>query len=733
MKLKYSKNAEVFLKPESLEEAIKLSEASEVLNKRVSHAIHDMIVYNRSALDIEVDFLEDWGIYLDRSSIKETERYLLAKKKKYNVSSLSIPELMTTPEFTEKVKEIENNFGYLPSGKVLRSYQLNGAALVSMKKHILLGFEPGLGKTITSLVSALSAGAKKVLVITMSRNQNDWLTGAKDIGYKHDARLIKTAPEMNSDETIHITSYEAWANSYVKYRPMLLEECPKCKSIHSWDAERGYCRSCSEKIDPFVTETITTDGKTDRKVLMYSSSNKPSNCPRCSNQWKGGDRCESYNVKTRSTCGFELYSYKRKPLSYYYKEGKYDAVIVDEIQYLKNGNSARSRAVRKVKAPIRIGLSGTPAEKNLTDLYWELGWIKGFNSSYADPLKRTPFARHGQVGEGNFREYFGGGAKTRVLDSQGIQAKIGHAEELWDLLDSVLYRVTQDEVRHETAIPEPTHRRIHFDMLPAERDLYDLKLEEFREWYLEELMKKEAAEARGDDYKISMITVCSKMEQLRKVASHPWTFKDFDQSKGGNTAKLEYIWEEGRKLLRAGKKFLVFSNHKESVEDLALRLDGLYPGREAAYFHGEVKKEYRWDLIDRFQDPNDPLSILVMSVKTGAESYTLDQAKAVFLWDLDYNHAKMTQCYYRAVRGAQKDVVDVHWLLNLDTIDINIHSMILSEASGVMKGIDRQEMDLEAVARTFEGNVSKSGSVDFHQLANEVLSRGTKRAEVLSS
>lgn len=136
-------------------------------------------------------------------------------------------------------------------------------------------------------------------------------------------------------------------------------------------------------------------------------------------------------------------------------------------------------------------------------------------------------------------------------------------------------------------------------------------------------------------------------------------------------------------------------------------------------------------MIERFQDPNDPLSILIMSHRTGAESYTLTEAKAVFLYDLDFNGKRIEQCYSRAVRLGQRDVVDIWWLLNVGTIDVNMHGLCLSKISGVNLAIDREALDFEEIAEEFEGDaLAAATSMDMESFAREMLKSGTSRSQI---
>ena len=70
-------------------------------------------------------------------------------------------------------------------------------------------------------------------------------------------------------------------------------------------------------------------------------------------------------------------------------------VCIDEAQYIKNNKSQTCQALKKIKAPLKVALSGTPVENNLAEL-WSvfdfvlpkyLGNLKDFKSSYAKPIE----------------------------------------------------------------------------------------------------------------------------------------------------------------------------------------------------------------------------------------------------------------------------------------------------------------------------------------------------------
>lgn len=723
MELNYDSNGLAF-RSESMSEALAVSECFQAENiSERSHTWHHLLT--RETRDVQdltaVDQLRLWGI--DPSNgLTKVQQVLKSKRKRYRLDMTPIEDVKLTAAYERALEMVKSLFGKpLRDGRIIFPYQIETAAMMIAKKRLLLALDMGLGKTLTTLIGMLADPSnRKILIITMSRNMNDWVNEIEALGFEDEYIVLNNPTDLHSKKRIHLVSYEKWCTDRITFARKPRMECPDCGSKYSriWKHHLGFCTVCRTKHDRFLEE------RWDEKDL-------PEECPCCKREWKD----QHYACK----CGYSVIEQRKEPLYKAYHNG-YDACAIDEGHYIKNGHSKRGLSIiRKVRTARRYLLSGTPAENGADDLFWQLGWLTGFTSRYEDPIeadqgKAKPFQGYGKVGEEHFREHFSGGKKRRVLDINSVEPRASHHEQLWALLDSIMIRMrkTDKGVAEHIKVPKPTHHRMHLTLHPAERELYDEIMVNFREWYELEQAKKEAAEARGGKYRISTIEICAWMDKLRKAASSPWQFETYDATKGTTTTKLEYLKNKAKDLLRRGKKMLVFSGHKETVEQLGILMDGIVPGKTAAYIHGGVKKEYRWELMKKFQDPNDPLSILIFSHKTGAESYTLTEAKAVFLFDLDFNAKKIEQCWSRAVRLGQRDVVDIYWLLGVDTIDINMHGLALSKASGVNLAIDREEFDFSKVAKEFEGEtpMGAPGSFDYEAFASEMLGRGTKRSQI---
>lgn len=609
MKLNYNTNG-LRLDTNNLQEALTLSECfdSEFIKKEDLswHYLLTRVLDGKLSNVKAMDSLRIWGMEPEEG-IDKTQNVLSSKLSRYLRSVLPLEEVRHTPQFKRAYELVEKQYGKpLNDGRELFPYQKETAAYMIATKRLLLALDMGLGKTITTLVGMTADPSnRKVLIVTMSRNINDWVTELGVLGLQDDYVILNSKNDLHSDKRIHIVSYEKWAADRIVFSKKPRTECPDCNSSYFriWNQNLGYCHLCKTKHSKLIEE-------------RWSEKDLPKECPDCNKEWKGHYSCDG--------CGYNVIKSRKEALYRHFHNG-YDATAIDEGHYIKNGTSKRSLSVRRINTEGRYILTGTPCENGADDIYWQLAFLTGCDSRFEDPIaaelgKPKPFQGYGKVGEEHFREFYSGGKKRAVLDVDSVEPRASNHEKLWRILDSIMIRKkkTDKDVADCIEVPKPEHHRMHLNLHPAERELYDKLLEDFRDWYNLELAKKEAAEARGDKYRISTIEICAWMDKLRKAASSPWQFDDYDASKGTTTAKLEFLKNKAKDLLRRGKKMLVFSGHKKTVEELGVLMDGVVPGKTAGYIHGGVKMEYRWELMRKFQDPNDPLSILIMSHRTGA-------------------------------------------------------------------------------------------------------------------
>ncbi|HCG4536145.1 TPA: DEAD/DEAH box helicase [Salmonella enterica subsp. enterica serovar Typhi str. AG3] len=645
----------------------------------------DMLLHNNIEKLSEsnpIKTLQEFGV--DIKGLNEAEKRYQIKKKEYDFFGQTIEEYMETEHFQKAKRKVQEYYDKpLEDGSELFSYQVDCAALIVGRRRLLNAFDMGLGKTRTTLAGLTSDPRnKKIIIVTMSRNIHDWIHEIEVLGLEEDFIQLSSPTDLKSSKRIHLVSYEKWADDRIKYKKVA--------------------------------------GTEDE---YYSAKNLPEFCPSCSELWK--------EDTLYCSCGETVVSSRKKAL-YKYFNRSYDAAAIDEGHLIKNGSTSRNKSIMAIKTKTRVLLSGTPAESGATDLFWLLAWLMGDSHHFWNKVNYSRFDAYGKYGERSFKHTYGGVSKTALVDSASITSRTSNVKELWKLQDIVMFRkMKQDEdVKNQVRVPKPTHRRLHLEQTQVEKDLYKKILQDFSEWFKEMEKEKNLAKAKGLSYKSRTIEICSWLEKLRLAASCPWIFEDYSHESKIPPSKLSFLRDKMQQEARQKKKMLIFTAHKKTCEELGVLLNTFIPGYEVGHIHGSVPMEHRKNIMARFQDENDSMSVLIMTMKTGAESYTLTQAKSVVLFDLDYNPKKIEQCYSRAVRLGQRDVVDVTWLISVDTIDANMHALVLSKQSSVDLAIDRQELDFEQVAKEFEGQgISGIGSIDYEAFAKEMLSRGTTREE----
>lgn len=654
-------------------------------NKSKSKLTYDLL-HNKNVESIKeqesIKALQEYGI--DIEGLDVAESIYQSRKKKYDFMGIPIADYIDSEHFNNAKEQVVTNFGgVLHDGSNLFNYQVECASLIVGRRRLLNALDMGLGKTRTTIVGLTSDPRnKKILIITMSRNLCDWENEIKSLGLSDQYILLKKPMDMKSKKRIHLVSYESWADETIKF-------------------QKKY-KDSNER---------------------YGKKDLPYRCPSCSQNWP--------DEKYFCSCGETVIEKRKKPL-YKYLDRTYDAAAVDEGHLIKNGKTSRCKSIMAIKTKTRVLLSGTPAENGASDLFWPLAWLMGDSHHFWNKVELSKFEAYGGFGDRCFRHVYGGVSKTALMDSSSISKRASNEKALWAMQDIIMYRKLKKdpEIERTIRVPKPVHKRLHLEQTDAEKELYKKVLFDFSQWYQETKRQRLIANARGESYKSTTIEICSWLDKLRLSASCPWIHEDYDKSAIVPPSKLTFIRERMQQESRLERKMLIFTAHKRTCEELGSLLGACVPGYEVAYIHGGVPMSRRYELLTRFQDENDPLSVLIMTMKTGAESYTLTQAKSVILHDLDYNAKKIEQCYSRAVRLGQKDVVEVTWLISVDTIDANMHSLILSKQSSVDLAIDRKELNFAEVAKEFEGQgISGVNGLDYEAFANAMLSRGTSRSE----
>ena len=323
---------------------------------------------------------------------------------------------------------------------------------------------------------------------------------------------------------------------------------------------------------------------------------------------------------------------------------KFSVAIYDEIQKLKNPASQLSRSAKTVNADFALGLTGTPIENRIEDLWaimdiiypGYLADLKSFSHSYREDdiesLRRL---------------------KARMMDEQG-------------------------------QLPAIMLRRMKADQLPG--------LPQKHEKPLREIMPEQQANAYADAVaKASGATGGSMLKTLhllRSISLHPDPPNHWER-RGDQyiqwSARLALTFRILDKIAKRGEKALIFLESLEMQEVLSHMLKQRYRlQHRPMLINGAVNGPKRQQAVDLFQDSRREFDAMILSPKAGGVGLTLTAANHVIHLSRWWNPAVEDQCTDRVFRIGQERDVHVYYPMSVHpspdiadySFDLKLHELL---------------------------------------------------------
>ena len=290
----------------------------------------------------------------------------------------------------------------------------------------------------------------------------------------------------------------------------------------------------------------------------------------------------------------------------------FDLVVADEVQRAKNPNTAISRAIRKIPAHRRWGLSGTPLENRLEDIVSVFGFIKPGLFQTSDTLFLSPRAVREKI-----RPYI---LRRRKEDA---------LPELPDkLIDTKFLELTDNQ-------------RIAYDMCENEGVVRLKRMED-----------------------VTIQHVFALIQELKQICN-------FDPYSGEST-KIEYLLEEFlEQACSSNQKAVIFSQYVRTLEQMADHLKSYNP----LVYTGQLSTAQRDRILELFRSQDD-YKILLLSLKAGGLGLNLTRANYVLHYDRWWNPAVERQAEDRTHRIGQLRTVFVTRLICNNTIEERIEKLL---------------------------------------------------------
>lgn len=304
---------------------------------------------------------------------------------------------------------------------------------------------------------------------------------------------------------------------------------------------------------------------------------------------------------------------------------EWDGVILDEAQFVKNRATAAHRTARKLRAPFRLAVTGTPLENSLTDLWSLLALtVPGLFPSAS-----------------RFTREF-----VRPIESGEDPARMARLRRR---IRPFVLRRTKELVASDLPAKQEQVARIPLE--PEHRELYDSVLQRERKKVLGLI----------DDMDRNRFIVFRSLTLLRMLALDPRIVEgewgEVPSSKmNALMGKLDEVLAEGHRVLI----FSQFTSFLRRVGDELLSRDVPF-----SYLDGSTRN--RAQVIDGFRGGDDP--VFLISLKAGGFGLTLTEADYVFLLDPWWNPAAEAQAIDRTHRIGQTSSVMVYRLVAEGTIE----------------------------------------------------------------
>ncbi len=346
-------------------------------------------------------------------------------------------------------------------------------------------------------------------------------------------------------------------------------------------------------------------------------------------------------------------------------------VVFDESQALKNAGSQRYEAALRLRAGVRLALSGTPVENRTAEL-WSLfnllapgylGSRGAFRTRFAVPIERE-----------DDRE-------RRSLLSR--------------MARPFILRRRKSEVARE--LPPRTDIVVPVELSLAEQQLYD------------QVRRSALAMLAAGDQKGARMNALASLTRLRQAACHPALLQPETTVP---SSKQELLLELLADVKEEGHKALVFSQFTTHLKLARAALEA--EGFSVRYLDGSTPAGKRRAEVEAFQAGEG--DVFLISLRAGGTGLNLTAATYVLHLDPWWNPAVEDQASDRAHRIGQDQPVTVYRLVSRGTVEeaiVALHDRKRELAEDLLAGTgSAAALSVDELVALIAGELSGDGATD---------------------
>jgi superfamily II DNA or RNA helicase len=313
---------------------------------------------------------------------------------------------------------------------------------------------------------------------------------------------------------------------------------------------------------------------------------------------------------------------------------EFSAAVLDEAQNIKNFSSQNARAAKRLQAPHRLVLTGTPIENGVFDLWSIMDFLMPSYLGSADAFKANfaqPIAQGGPEGE---------------MAQWKLRRK---------LRPFLLRRLKRDVAKE---LPPKIERLAKCALTPEQAAVYKALLDDSR--------KRIGDMVKTKGFNQSRFEILRTLMRLRQACCHlsllPYNdpVPEFKEPSG----KMDLFFELLDEARDGGHRVLVFSQFTSMLAIIRAEMDAR--GIRYCYLDGATKN--RLEIVRQFNGSPD-IPVFLISLKAGGTGLNLTGADMVIHYDPWWNPAVEDQATDRAYRIGQKRTVYSVKLITRGTIE----------------------------------------------------------------
>jgi hypothetical protein len=309
-----------------------------------------------------------------------------------------------------------------------------------------------------------------------------------------------------------------------------------------------------------------------------------------------------------------------------YRALPWSGLVLDEAQFVKNHQAKTYQCARRLPAPFKLAITGTPLENSLMDLWSLLSIVAP--GLFPNPQRFTDLYR---------KPIESGSAPERLAS-------------LRSRIRPLMLRRTKDQVARD--LPPKVEQVLSVVLNPAHRRVYDQHLQRERQRVLGLI----------GDMERNRIAIFRSLTLLRQLSLDA-SLVDAKHAGRVRSSKIDAFLDTLREVVDEGHRALVFSQFTGFLGLVRERLDAESIGY--SYLDGRTRDRPR--RIAEFTGGDTP--VFLISLKAGGFGLTLTEADYVFVLDPWWNPAAEAQAIDRTHRIGQDKTVMVYRLVAKDTIE----------------------------------------------------------------